>query len=107
MSSARFEKSRRHHLRYCVVVIGSLLGILIESTTSLRAQTPPSTYSAYTGTDTKVIPPAPALGPANSVIIDPTFGSLILRVTDQNTNGGESFVSTDAGYHRAWNANST
>ena len=71
------------------------------------AQTAPSSYSAYTGTDTKVIPPAPPLGAANSVINDPTFGSHILRVTDPNTNGGESFVSTDAGFHRAWNANST
>ena len=73
----------------------------------LRAQTAPSTYSAYTGTDTKTIPPAPALGSANSVITDPTFGSRILRVTDPNTNGGESFISTDAGFHRTWNANST
>src|SRR5436190_2452462 len=74
---------------------------------SLRAQTAPSTYSAYVGTDPKVIPPAPALGPANSVIVDPTFGSQILRVTDPSTNGGESFISTDAGFFRAWNADST
>ena len=73
----------------------------------LQAQIAPSIYSAYTGTDTKTIPPAPALGPANSVINDPTFGSRILRVTDQNTYGGESFVSTDAGFHRTWNADST
>src|SRR5439155_10180850 len=72
-----------------------------------HGQTAPSTYSAYTGTDTKIIPPAPALGPANSFINDPTFGSRILRVTDQNTNGGESFVSTDSGFHRSWNADST
>jgi len=65
----------------------------------LGAQTAPSTYSAYTGTDTKTIPAAPSLGPANSVINDPTFGSRILRVTDTNTNGGESFISTDAGSH--------
>jgi putative Ig domain-containing protein len=72
-----------------------------------QAQTAPSTYSAYTGTDTKPIPAAPALGPANSTISDPTFGSQILRVTDQNTNSGESFVSIDSGVFRTWNANST
>jgi uncharacterized protein DUF4082 len=72
-----------------------------------RAQTAPSTYSAYTGVDIKTIPSAPALGPANSVVTDPTFGTRILRVTDQNTRGGESFISTDAGSHRTWNANST
>jgi hypothetical protein len=71
------------------------------------ADTAPSTYSAYTGTDSKIIPSAPALGPANSVINDPTFGSRILRVTDQNTSSGRSFVSTDSGFHRTWNANST
>src|SRR5215469_5506944 len=75
--------------------------------TQVNAQTAPSTYSAYTGTDAKAVPPAPALGPANSVVTDPTFGSKILRVTDANTNGGESFISTDAGSHRTWNSNST
>src|SRR6266851_626631 len=44
----------------------------------------PSSYSAYSGVDPKPAPPAPALGPANSIINDPTFGSRILRVTDQN-----------------------
>jgi len=88
-------------------VVSSLIGLLIGFSTSLQAQTAPSTYSAYTGTEAKIIPPAPALGPANSVIQDPTFGSRILRVTDPNTKGGESFVSTDSGFHRSWNANST
>src|SRR5262245_22809793 len=89
-----------------LVVIG-LSVVLPVLNTPLYPQTSPSTYSAYTGTDTKVIPSAPALGPANSVITDPTFGSRILRVTDTNTNGGESFISTDSGFHRGWNANST
>src|SRR5215831_17608549 len=74
---------------------------------SLKADTAPSSYSAYTGTDPKPLPPAPALGPANSVITDPTFGSRILRVTDQNTKSGQSFISIDAGFFRAWNADST
>src|SRR5579862_6944026 len=68
--------------------------------------TAPSTYSAYTGTDFKGIPAAPSLGAANTVINDPTFGTPILRVTDPNTNGGESFVPTDSGFHRSWNADS-
>jgi hypothetical protein len=75
--------------------------------TSAEAQTAPSSYPAYSGTDTKVVPPAAALGPANSDITDPTFGSRILRVTDTNTNEGESFISIDAGVFRAWNADST
>ena len=71
------------------------------------ADTAPSRYGAYTGTDIKAIPPAPSVGAANSVVVDPTFGSRILRVTDQNTSAGRSFISTDAGFHRTWNADST
>jgi hypothetical protein len=83
-------------------------GVVLSGFSSpVQAQTAPSSYSAYTGTEAKIIPPAPSLGPANSVINDPIFGSRILRVTDQNTQSGESFISTDAGFHRAWNANST
>src|SRR5262249_13355185 len=55
----------------------------------------------------KAIPPTPALGAANTVIKDPTFGSRILRVTDANTSSGRSFMPTDAGNQRTWNANST
>src|SRR5215471_18534308 len=76
-------------------------------TPGAQAQTAPSAYSAYTGTDTVTIPPAPPLGTANSVITDPTFGSRILRVTDPNTNGGESFISIDGGEFRAFNADSS
>src|SRR5262245_49175253 len=67
----------------------------------------PSTYSAYTGTDPKPLPPPPALGVANTAITDPTFGTPILRVTDANTKSGQSFVSIDGGFSRAWNADST
>jgi hypothetical protein len=63
-------------------ILGGLLGFFCIFCTFLHAQTAPSTYSAYTGTDVKTIPPAPALGPANSVIQDPSFGSMILRVCD-------------------------
>ena len=70
---------------YTAFVPAIVIGIVLSAFGSaLHAQTAPSTYSAYTGTDTKIIPPAPALGPANSVINDPTFGSQILRVTDAN-----------------------
>ena len=68
----------------------------------------PSTYAAYSGTDPKPSPsPPPALGPANSIITDPTFGSRILRVTDTTTASGNSLIPEDAGYFRTWNANST
>ena len=89
------------HRIVCVII--AFLGV----GPSLFAATAPTTYSAYTGTDAKRIPHAPALGPANSIINDPTFGSRILRVTDAHTNGGDSLIPEYAGYYRTWNANST
>ena len=103
-------KTNRRHTKSSIFPKFSLvlaLFTILSLHTRLQADTAPSTYSAYTATDTKLIPPAPSLGSANSVINDPVFGSRILRVTDQKTLGGESFISTDAGFHRAWNADST
>src|SRR5712672_3093365 len=91
--------------KVCLLVVAAIAALSRPSVA--QTCTAPSTYSAYTGTDAKPIPPAPLLGVANTVIADPTFGSSILRVTDQSTANGASFIPTDAGYHRTWNANST
>jgi hypothetical protein len=84
-----------------VLIVTSFLG------NSLFAATAPTTYSAYTGTDAKPIPRAPALGATNSIINDPTFGSRILRVTDANIASGNSLIPEYAGAFRTWNANAT
>jgi hypothetical protein len=79
-----------------------------DGSTPAVAQIAPSTYAAYSGTDPKPSPtPPPDLGPANSVLVDPTFGSRILRVTDSHTASGSSLIPEDAGTFRTWNANST
>ena len=45
-----------------------------DGSTPAVAQIAPSTYAAYSGTDPKPSPtPPPDLGPANSVLVDPTF----------------------------------
>ncbi|HKY73498.1 MAG TPA: hypothetical protein VJL88_16370 [Nitrospira sp.] len=76
--------------------------------TSASAQVAPSIYTAYSGTDPRPAPsPPPDLGPANSIFVDPAFGSRILRVTDSHTANGTSFIPEDAGFVRSWNANST
>src|SRR5215469_7632899 len=98
---------KRVMARAAAVVSAIVVSVGLAFTPWAEAQTAPSAYSAYTGTDTVTIPPAPPLGPANSVLTDPTFGSRILRVTDENTNGGESFISIDGGEFRAWNADSS
>ena len=102
-----FGEHAMHYQRSVCGVSALVIIALLGLATSLFAATAPTTYSAYTGTDAKVIPPAPALGPANSIINDPTFGSRILRVTDANTVSGSSLIPDDAGFHRTWNANST
>jgi hypothetical protein len=108
MSLVSVNNSRRFlGKRRAIAATAGMLCFYFAFSICLQAQTAPSTYSAYTGTDAKPIPPAPALGPANSVFNDPTFGSPILRVTDANTNSGESFVSSDSGFQRTWNADST
>jgi hypothetical protein len=92
--------------RFTSAIIISSFAIFFSAVIS-EAQVAPSTYKAITDTNVRPKPPAPALGPANSVITDPTFGSRILRVTDPNTKSGQSFISIDSGFLRAWNANST
>ena len=85
-----------------------LMIALLSMAMPVFSATAPSVYSGYTGTDPKASPsPPPALGPANSVLTDPNFGSRILRVTDSNTAGGASIISEDAGFFRTWNADST
>jgi hypothetical protein len=116
--SRHIEKERRHVRHYqelmstvCMIIafltVGCDGGSGESAGPALSAAIAPITYSAYTGTDAKPIPPAPALGPVNSVIQDPTFGSRILRVTDAQTNNGSSFIPEYGGYFRTWNANST
>ena len=92
--------------RFLTVVVLIILACAVFSWV-VDAQVAPTTYPLYTGTDPKPVPPAPALGPANSVITDPTFGTRILRVTDQNTDSGNSLISTETGFKRTFNANST
>src|SRR5262245_51414556 len=107
-SSRQIEKEVRHvrHYQKSVSIVCVLIAFLSVGP-SLVAATAHTTYSAYSGTDAKPIPHAPALGPANSIIKDPTFGSRILRVTDTHTHGGNSLIPEYAGYFRTWNANST
>lgn len=57
----------------------------------------------------RAIRPKPALpswGPAGDVQRDPTFGSQILRVTDQATGGGRTSWRTSSGSDRIWSADS-
>ena len=109
-SSRQIEKEVRRvrHSQKLVSIVCVIIAFLSVGPSLFAATaTAPTTYSAYSGTDAKPIPHAPALGPANSIIHDPTFGSRILRVTDAHTNGGNSLIPEYAGFFRTWNADST
>jgi hypothetical protein len=99
----RVRHSQKLMITVCVIIAFLSVGTSIFAATA----TAPTSYSAYSGTDAKQIPHAPALGPANSIIRDPTFGSRILRVTDAHTHGGDSLIPEYAGFFRTWNADST
>jgi hypothetical protein len=91
-----------------VISSGGGNGVPSSGNSSTTQPGAPTTYAAYTGVDSKPSPnPPPHLGPANSILIDPMFGSRILRVTDGQTANGTSFIPEDAGYFRTWNADST
>jgi hypothetical protein len=68
-------------------------------------------YSART--DRKIVPypeTPPALGPAGSVITDPSFGSRIARVTDPRSDTrqpGRSLVTPSSSEQNPWNKTST
>jgi hypothetical protein len=71
--------------------------------------TVPGAYHAVTDRNAYLKPALPALGPAGSHFIDPTFGSRLLRVTDENTrpgSPGRSFTVPSAAHQLAWNGSS-
>lgn len=71
---------------------------------------PPGQTYAITDRVARVKPTLPVLGAAGSIIVDPSFGARILRVTDGNTlpgNIGQSFGTPSAGHQLAWSKNSS
>lgn len=65
------------------------------------------TYGGYTGTDRRPPPTPPTIGGKNTIFLDPTFGSRILRVTDATTASGYALMPEDAGFFRTFNSDST
>jgi hypothetical protein len=98
-----------------------LFAVLCWSGVALSAQSSPAlrpgggTIAApYTArTDRKIVSypeTPPPLGPAGSVIDDPSFGSRIARVTDAHSdpkNAGRSLFSPSSSEQNPWNQNST
>jgi hypothetical protein len=68
------------------------------------------TYNAVTDQVYRPLPPTPPMGPAGTIVNDPTYGNPILRVTDSNTlypGSGEGCVTPATAMLNNWNSNDT
>jgi hypothetical protein len=105
--------------KYCqglwFLVLWALI-TLVASATAENLAAPsqscgPPTYCARTDRKAEAYPKSPpSLGPAGSVITDPSFGSRIARVTDAKSdpNGkGRSLMTPSSAEQNSWNATST
>ena len=73
--------------------------------TLVCAPVPAGTVPLLTDFNVRPEPALPAMGPAGSKIVDPTFGTTILRVTDANNAG--AFGKTLYANYPSVNLNST
>jgi hypothetical protein len=73
---------------------------------AVTAGSVPLTYDAISGVDVLPKPPLPKMGPAGTIIQDPTFGTRILRVTDEHTTE-LACAGAAAGEQNVWNVDST
>lgn len=89
----------------------TILSIALFTLSSLAfAGDAPVVYNAISDNAVRPQPPTPALGAAGTVIVDATFGSKILRVTDGNTlpqyrNSG--FLTPAGSFEVNWNSDTT
>lgn len=93
---------RRYLWLFCFLSVSALAAVIRVEAQSIRD------YSATSDRIARQKPPLPPLGPAGTVLVDPTFGSRILRVTDASTEPGfmnSSFHTTSAADHNTWSAN--
>jgi hypothetical protein len=70
----------------------------------------PTSYQAATDTNPAPEPALPTLGAAGTSIVDPTFNSTIVRVTDGNTRPNalnRSFKTPSGTHQNAWNKTGT
>lgn len=94
-------------MRTILTAVATAIVVVLSS--GALAQSVPGTYHAVRNRNVYPKPAVPSLGPAGSRITDPSFGSRILRVTDQNTDTrpgqtGASYSTPSAAHQLAWNA---
>lgn len=92
-----------------LVVMGQALAT--SAADNQEPSCPAGQYCARTDRKTEPYPDKlPALGPAGSIVADPTFGSRILRVTDEKSDparSGRPLYTPSSAEQNTWNKNST
>src|SRR5947207_1275294 len=72
-------------IQHVCLLLTLLVAISLLTEAGYALQAPTSYPAAYSGVDAKTIPTAPALGGVNYIFTDPTFGSHIVRITDERS----------------------
>jgi hypothetical protein len=89
--------------------VRAILLLVLVPVQAWAQSTPPSNYFAVTSRNVYQKPSVPSLGPAGWRLVDPTFGSRLVRVTDPTTRPGfpgRSYSTPSAAHQLAWNATS-
>jgi hypothetical protein len=93
------------------VVMFSLAAVVTQVGTAPEEHCGPPNYCARTDVRVERYPKSPpAIGPAGTVIVDPTFGARLVRVTDTRTDPrrpSESYSTPSAAEQNSWNTDDT
>src|SRR5271154_4365021 len=100
-----------------MVSAGVLFGLLSAATVATEVGLPqeatcsPPNYCARTDVRVEPYPKTPLpIGPAGSIVNDPTFGSRMVRVTDAKTDprrSSESYSTPSSAEQNSWNTDDT
>src|SRR5271170_3124770 len=100
-----------------MVSAGVLFGLLSAATVAMEVGLPqeatcgPPNYCARTDVRVEPYPKTPLpIGPAGSIVNDPTFGSRMVRVTDAKTDprrSSESYSTPSSAEQNSWNRDAT
>lgn len=89
------------------VFVASAFAAFAQEPAAPASSTPPSVYNAISDTKYYPKPELPKLGAANTVIVDPTFGCPIVRVSDEATFNGDPIITPAGAAQNTWNTDST
>ena len=94
-------------MRKTRAAMGALIGAMLVVSGVRAASPPPVTYDAISDTRVYPKPELPKLGAAGFHFTDPTFGCALVRVSDEQTDGGNCILTPARSEQNPWNVDST